>query len=274
MLFEALFGNPTIEKILFFLLINEKCYATQISRTLETPLTPIQQALNRLENGGILISSLEGKTRLFRFNPHYSFMKSLQTLLKEGYRQLPLKAQQLYFHKNDDRERTRVRRSTDTPSSLSTSKAISQLWIRLRKVQHLSFSAHSQMQTPSGWNGTGKADVNTELLAPDCLLFQETGVWTSDQGHQYDFKNSYRWRKDQNKGVISLEHLRQGRDNPVFLFELTPVSPSSFETVHPFLCKQDTYLAALNCIPSAIDFHWRILGPKKNEEIHYLYTEF
>ena len=84
MVFHALFGNPNIEKILLFLLVNEKCYAAQIGHCVGGALTPIQQALNRLENGKILSSHLEGKTRLFRFNPHYPFLRELQALLKTG----------------------------------------------------------------------------------------------------------------------------------------------------------------------------------------------
>lgn len=48
----ALFGNQTIEKVLLFLLVNERSYATQIHAALGTPLTPVQHALLRLEKGG------------------------------------------------------------------------------------------------------------------------------------------------------------------------------------------------------------------------------
>jgi hypothetical protein len=68
-----------------------------------------------------------------------------------------------------------------------------------------------------------------------------------------------------------LEHLRHGPDNPVFLFELTPVSDTQFKTVHPYLCRHDTYLATLIRHPDVIEFNWRILGPCKNEEISYTY---
>ena len=91
------FRNPNIEKILIFLLVNEKCYAAQLRHCLGGGLTPIQQALNRLENGDILSSELEGKTRLFRFNPHYPFLKEVQTLLKQGYHHLQLHEQHKYY---------------------------------------------------------------------------------------------------------------------------------------------------------------------------------
>jgi hypothetical protein len=271
MLFDALFGNGTIEKVLFFLLVNEKGYATEISHCLDAPLTPIQQALSRLENGSILCSWLEGKTRLFRFNLHYPFNKALQALLKEGYRQLSHREQQSYFHRRH--ERNRESGASQKDKQFSQKQSLSCLWKSLQRMTHLSFSAKSNMPSPSGWNGTGKAEVQSSKTSPNCLVFQETGVWTSDQGKQYDFKNSYRWTKDPRRQVIALEHLRHGRDHPVFLFELTPVSPSRFETTQPFLCRNDTYFAELNSLPTGIEFHWRILGPKKNEQIHYIYSE-
>ena len=110
------------------------------------------------------------------------------------------------------------------------------------------------------------------MLTPHCLIFHEQGVWTSEEGKEFDFKNSYRWTWNLGKSLISLEHLRHGPENPVFLFDLTPVSETHFETVHPYLCKNDTYLAALILTSEAIEFKWRILGPNKNEEIHYLYS--
>src|SRR5208337_4699800 len=95
----------------------------------------------------------------------------------------------------------------------------------------------------SGWNGVGKAIVHVEALTPHCLTFHEQGVWRSEAGKEFDFKNSYRWTWNPAKSLITLEHLRHGPENPVFLFELTPVAENRFETVHPFLCRHDTYLA-------------------------------
>jgi predicted transcriptional regulator len=53
---ENLFGNSVIEKILFFLLKNEKTYASELSNVFEMPLFSVQIALERLEKEGIIIS--------------------------------------------------------------------------------------------------------------------------------------------------------------------------------------------------------------------------
>src|SRR5688572_16024855 len=94
---EELFGNKNIEKILIFLFVNGKCYGTQLHRCLQTALTPIQKALNRLEKGGIISSYYEGKTRLYRFNPTYPFIHELEQLLKKAFTLLPANTKKSYY---------------------------------------------------------------------------------------------------------------------------------------------------------------------------------
>lgn len=274
MLFEELFGNPNIEKVLLFLLVNEKCYATQLYHWLGGALTPIQQALRRLEKGGIVTSHLKGKTRLFRFNPHYPFLKELQALLKQGYHHLPLHDQQAYYCPQGYRQRLHVHMSIQNMQRdlAQDQETLFVLWQRLLQIKHLSFSAQSKANKPSGWNGIGRASVEVKALTSHILTFQEQGNWTSDEGKQFDFKNIFRWTWHHTKPLITLEHLRHGPDHPIVLFELTPVTPHRFETIHPYLCKQDTYLAHLYCNRHFIQLDWRILGPHKNEDIHYIYT--
>lgn len=273
MLFDALFGHSNIEKVLLFLLVNEKCYAMQLSRCLGTALTPIQQALARLEKGGIITSVLEGKTRFYRFSPHYPFLRELHALLKQGYQHLNLQEQQIYYHPQD---RFSLKKASVTRQS-ATSRAYLQeamplLWQRLLQVKHLSFSAQSKAEQSSGWNGIGKAKVEIHPAAARSIIFKEQGSWTSHEGKQFDFKNALRWTWHASKPVFILEHLHYGPEHPIVLFELKPINLTQFEMIQPFLCKQDTYLAHLHCDQHLIQLHWRIIGPKKNEEMHYIYT--
>lgn len=94
---EPLFGGKNIEKILFFLLINQRCYGRGLSRTFQQALSPIQKALDRLETGGIIVSFLEGKTRMYQFNPRYPFLQELKTLLKKAYIFLPQEFKNQYY---------------------------------------------------------------------------------------------------------------------------------------------------------------------------------
>ena len=93
---EYLFTNKNVEKILIFLNIHEKANATELSRTFRSSLDPIQKTLKKLEEGGLLVSFLEGKTRVFHWNPRYPFLKEIQALAKKAYEFLPANIQEKY----------------------------------------------------------------------------------------------------------------------------------------------------------------------------------
>lgn len=102
---ESLLGNATIEKILFFLETYGQGYPKGISRTFNIPVNGIQQQFRRLEDGGIVISSLGGKTRLYKFNPRYPFLKELRSILSRAMEFLSEKETEQYY-----RKRTRPRK--------------------------------------------------------------------------------------------------------------------------------------------------------------------
>lgn len=86
---EKLFGNVVIEKVLFYLLVNEKGYASQLKEALGIPLYSIQMALGRLEQGGIVVRQSQGKTQVYEFNPRYPFLEELVLFLRRAYSSLP-----------------------------------------------------------------------------------------------------------------------------------------------------------------------------------------
>lgn len=94
---EALFGNESVERVLFYLLKNNACYALQLKQQFQSALSPLQQALLRLEKGGILVSTLVGKTRLFQFNPRYLFLSELRAFLQRAYDTLPEELKKKYY---------------------------------------------------------------------------------------------------------------------------------------------------------------------------------
>lgn len=104
---ESLFGNPVIEKILFFLIVNEKCYPSQLKSTFQSPLYSFQRACSRLERGGIIVSHHEGKTLLYQFNPRYPFLIELIALIKKAYSFVPQEIKEKYY---ESPLRTRPRR--------------------------------------------------------------------------------------------------------------------------------------------------------------------
>ena len=94
---ESLFGTPIIEKVLFFLMVNEKCYPSQLKSSFQLPLYSFQRALARLEKGNVIVSYREGKTLLYEFNPRYPFLAELKVFLQKAYEALPQEMRDKYY---------------------------------------------------------------------------------------------------------------------------------------------------------------------------------
>ena len=261
---EALCGNKNIQKALIFLFVNGKCYGTQLHRTLKIPLTPIQKALLRLEKGGIIMSYCEGKTRLYQFDPAFPLLPELEQLLKKAYTLLPSHEKKNYFLAKDD---TSIQRESNVKI-----KVLIELWKKLGTVKRLSFHAKTKSKEESGWNGRGKGEVIVSRDGDNVLVFHEKGSWKGKHGGEMNFSNIFRWSLDRMKGVVSLEHLRYGFDHPVFLFYLTPSSAQSLTSVDSHLCEDDAYFGQIIIDSHALRLNWRVIGPKKNEEINYHYS--
>lgn len=103
---EGLFGNAVVEKVLFTILVYGEAYASDLSKTFTVPVNGFQQQLRRLENGGIIVSRLVGKTRIYTFNPGYAFRGELGALLKKAFEFVPEKEKEAYY-----RKRTRPRKA-------------------------------------------------------------------------------------------------------------------------------------------------------------------
>lgn len=260
----GLFGNRNVERILLFLFVNQKCYGAQIQSLLTVPLTPVQKALLRLEKEGILHSSYEGKTRVYQFSPSYPLRSELETLLKKAYTLLPPQEKKLYCFIHKPRLRVQEERDRERTHK----DALLAFWERLTKARKLSFSAKSGQPSMK----IGKADVTIHHESPSILIFQEKGYWFLDQLPDTAFSNSFRWTLDLNTSLITLEHLRYGNTHPVFLFHFAVTHPYMLESVDAHLCAEDTYLGNIVWNRKNIDFHWRIIGPHKNDQLVYRYA--
>lgn len=262
----ALFGNKTIGKVMLFLLVNERGYPTQIHRQLKIPLTPVQQALNRLEKGQILMSSLEGKTRFFHYNDQCPFRHELELLLKKYYSLLSVHEKKLFFLNKVQGPSQK----SSTPGKFVREQLLKEIWEKLKSIRYVFFSAKTKNQ--AGANIKGKGDVKVLMEEEGTIIFKEQGRWRNQQGKECDFSNSYRWKWNREAQAISLEHLRMGLERPVFLLDLIPTSENELESLHSHLCQEDTYVGRILCDPDFIQLSWRVFGPKKNDEIVCLYT--
>jgi hypothetical protein len=145
---------------------------------------------------------------------------------------------------------------------------LDQLWDRLRLVRRLSFVARSEGTT--GWNGKGAGTVVVGVASDGTLTFTESGTWHSETaGRDIRFSNIYRWTLVGE--VVRLEHLRQGVDNPVYLFDLSQTGEQEWCAASPHLCRDDCYSATMVVHDDRIELRWTISGPRKRETIAYVY---
>lgn len=260
---DLLFGSKNMTRILLFLFVNGKCYGTQLHHALSTPLTPIQKALLRLEKAGIIMSYYEGKTRLYQFNPSCALLEELELLLKKAYTLLPPHEKKRY---------SLVKQEALRGNLAHFEELLFNTWDRLSRVQRLTFHAKTKSKDEGGWNGRGKGEVIVSKEQPAVLVFNEKGSWKGEDGREIDFSNVFRWTFDRSAGVISLEHLRRGLNHPVFLFHLAPSKNHSLASIDSHLCEGDAYFGQIFCDSHHLRLNWRVIGPKKNEEIDYYYV--
>lgn len=103
---SKLFGSRVAEFVLYYLCVYEKGYARKISTIFGVSLNAVQKQLMKFEEAGVLVSFLEGRTRIFRWNPRYPFLQELKALLEKALEYLPDSEKAKYF-----KERTRPRRT-------------------------------------------------------------------------------------------------------------------------------------------------------------------
>jgi hypothetical protein len=87
---KPLLGSENTERVLIFLLARKEGYPTEIARFYRTDVFGIQKQLDRLANGGVLVSRLAGRTRLYTFNPRYPFLRELTALIEKAFSFYPV----------------------------------------------------------------------------------------------------------------------------------------------------------------------------------------
>lgn len=87
---ESVFGNETLEKVLFFLRRNKEGYALGIADKLGLPVSQVQRQLERMEKGGVLVSRLIGRTRVYELDPRWAFKNELSALLDAAMNAVPV----------------------------------------------------------------------------------------------------------------------------------------------------------------------------------------
>jgi hypothetical protein len=118
--------------------------------------------------------------------------------------------------------------------------------------------------------GKGIGDVSIVTVDDNVVLFEERGEW---QGFSQatKFSNVFKWTLDKLSGLITLEHLRYGKDNPVLLFHLKPVSSFYLRSIDAQFCESQTRFGYAEFSQNAIRLEWRVVGYERDEEVQYSY---
>ena len=95
---ETLFGNRTIERILLHLFHYGEIHARGVANDYKTSVAPFVLQFNRLENAGILVSRVVGRTRLYQFNPKSPITNPLKKIIEVIYENIDLEERQKIFH--------------------------------------------------------------------------------------------------------------------------------------------------------------------------------
>jgi NAD-dependent oxidoreductase involved in siderophore biosynthesis len=80
----SLLGSVNKERALVYLAARGRGYSRQIARFFDVPLFPVQNAMDKLEAAGVLVSRAVGSTREYEFNPRYAARAELAALLNRA----------------------------------------------------------------------------------------------------------------------------------------------------------------------------------------------
>lgn len=257
-MWESLFGSKSSATILLFVFVNGKCYPTQVSSLLNQSLTPLQKACQKLEKVGVLISLFEGKTKIYQFNPAFPLLKELQELLKKAFILLsPAEKKGYYFAKETIQD--------------NKMHILVTAWEKLKKIKQLTVISKSYLGEESGRNLQGKGEV-TQECQEGVILFHEKGVWRGRNHEEISFSNGFRFTIDRSHCLLSIEHIRRGVENPVFIFHLAPSGKQKLTSIDSHFCTPDAYFGQMSYDENTLKLSWRVIGPRKNEEIDYYYS--
>ncbi len=98
-MFELLFNSRLVEKVLFYMIANDRCFGSELRQALGVPIFGIQRAFTRLENQGILVSTIEGRNRIYHRNPRYPFLTDFKSLISKAYSSLPDSIKKKYYER-------------------------------------------------------------------------------------------------------------------------------------------------------------------------------
>ena len=144
------------------------------------------------------------------------------------------------------------------------------LWQLLHRVRTFQSTVVCGPRSKTGWTGKTEGTVDVRVSGDGALIdFVENGTLHTDEGKSIQTTNHWQWTRTATG--LSLAHCRRGE--PVLLAELSqPNAEGTFISSSPHLCGADVYVLKLLPKTTAVELHWHIQGPKKDETLRILYT--
>jgi hypothetical protein len=81
---QTIFGSRSSAGVLAFLAAYQRGYASEIARFIDVDLFAVQKQLEKFEGKGILVSRIEGRTRIYVFNMEYPLHMELISLIEKA----------------------------------------------------------------------------------------------------------------------------------------------------------------------------------------------
>jgi hypothetical protein len=81
---QTIFGSGSSAGVLAFLVAYKRGYASEIARFIDVDLFAVQKQLEKFEGEGILVSRIEGRTRIYTFNMEHPLHKELINLIEKA----------------------------------------------------------------------------------------------------------------------------------------------------------------------------------------------
>lgn len=86
---EGVLKAESQEKILIYLLVKNTGYPKEIADFFNIGVTPVQKQMLKLEEQGVLVSHLVGRSRVYQLNPQYRLMDELKALVSGALKAYP-----------------------------------------------------------------------------------------------------------------------------------------------------------------------------------------
>jgi hypothetical protein len=256
---HSLFGSQSIVRVLYFLLVNGHCYASELRKQFDSALTPFQNALEQLEREGVLMCELHGKTRLFRFNPGFPLLGELERLLQRAYLLLPHEEKMKYL--------VEKRSQGNRPLFASEKKKIAlSFWGKLQQVKQFTIKAKGD-----GFVSNGKGEVRLVKEAENRILFSQKGFWIGSNGHSIDFSSQVRWELNRKDSCLLYSQEQRGGMALSGMIPLFPTGKCELRTQENAE-SEALYRGIFHLDRLAVRLHWRILAEQKNQEIECIYS--